>query len=81
MIYKAQDMNKLACSKLPYEQEKEKVMAQIYDAASRGEFVTEIFKSEFTDYRLIIAWLTNLGYKCTYYSNYDFNRIYVNWEK
>lgn len=80
-IYKAQEMYKLAYSRQPFEQEKEKVMTKIHEAATRGEFQTQIFKDELTDYRLIIAWLVNLGYRCICYSDIENDRIYVKWEK
>ena len=80
-IYKAQEMYNLAYSKQPFEQEKEKVMDKIHEAASRGEFQIQILKNELTDYRLIMAWLIDLGYRCICYSNFDSNTIFIGWEK
>lgn len=78
-IYRAQEMNKLANSKSKFEKEKEKAMEEIYKAASCGEFQTCFLIGDFTDYRLVIAWLVDLGYRCVHIRN-D-NRFYVKWEK
>ena len=78
-IYQPDEMYKLAYSKSPFEQEKQRVMRIIYKAAKFGEFQTYFLISDFTDYRLIIAWLTELGYRCVHVRN-D-NRFYVRWER
>lgn len=78
-IYRAEEMHKLAYSKGTFEQEKQKAMDAIYKAADRGEFQTGFLIGDFSDYRLMIAWLVDLGYRCIHVRN-D-NRFYVKWEK
>ena len=78
-IYSAQEMNKLANSKSKFGKEKEKVMETIYKAADCGEFQTCFLISDFTDYRLMIAWLVDLDYRCVHIR--DDNKFYVKWEK
>lgn len=78
-IYHAKEMHKLAYSKSPFEKEKAETMNKIYDAASRGQFQVCFLIGDFTDYRLIIAWLTELGYRCIHIRNDS--RFYVKWEK
>lgn len=79
-VYNAKEMYELAQSKSQSEQEKEKVMEQIHKAASVGLYYTMFLCGDFEDYRLIIAWLCNLGYRCV--SDQDkFPRVfYVKWE-
>lgn len=78
-IYKAQEMNKLAVSRGLFEREKEKAMETIYKAADSGEFQTCFLIGDFSNYRLMIAWLVSLGYRCVHGRNE--NRFYVKWEK
>lgn len=78
MIYLAKDMYKLAYKKLPFEQEKQAVMDKIYEAASQGKFEISLSKHDFSDYRLMIAWLTDYGYSCQSCNNLYFN---IKWEK
>lgn len=78
-IYRPDEMYELAYSKNTFGQEKQKVMERIHKAAERGEFQTCFLIGDFTDYRLVIAWLTKLGYRCIHIRN-D-NRIYVKWER
>ena len=81
MIYKAQDMHKLAQSKSFLGQEKEKVMEQIFKAASEGCYYTIFLYNDFADYRLIMAWLCSLGYRCKSDRDGYPYRFYVRWEK
>ena len=77
-IYKAQEMNKLADSRGTFGKEKEKVMEAIHKAADSGKFQTCFLIGDFTNYRLMIAWLVSLGYRCVQSRNE--NRFYVKWE-
>lgn len=81
MIYKAQEMHKLAQSKGQLGQEKEKVMEQIFRAASEGHYYTIFLYNDFADYRLIMAWLCGLGYRCKSDRDGYPHRFYVRWEK
>lgn len=80
-IYKAKEMYKLAQSKSQSEQEKEKVMEQIHEAAAAGWYYTTFLQRDFADYRLIIVWLCNLGYRCQIEQDGYPRRFYVKWEK
>jgi hypothetical protein len=77
-IYRSDEMYKLAYSKSTFEQEKQKAMEAIYKAAELGQFQTCFLIGDFTDYRLVIAWLAKLGYRCI--RNRNDNRFYVKWE-
>ena len=83
VTYKAKEMYKLAYSKSQFEQEKEKAMEQIYKAASEGWYYTIFLYKDFADYRLIMAWLCSLGYRCKSDRDGggDPHRFYVRWER
>jgi hypothetical protein len=78
-IYRPDEMYKLAYSKSIFEQEKQKAMEAIYKAAELGKFQTCFLIGDFTDYRLMIAWLVDLGYRCVH--NRTDNIFYVKWER
>ncbi len=80
-IYNAKEMYELAQSKTSFEQEKEKVMEQIYKAASAGLYYTMFLCRDFEDYRLVITWLCGLGYRCQIEESGFPRRFYVKWEK
>lgn len=80
-IYNAKEMYELANSKSRIEQEKKKVMEQIHEAALAGWYYTMFRHGDFEDYRLIIAWLCNLGYRCQIEEGGFPRRFYVKWEK
>ena len=80
IIYSAKEMYELAQSKTSFEQEKENVMKQIYKAASEGLYYTTFRNGDFEDYRLIIAWLSGLGYRCRHEEDIYLCRFYVIWE-
>ena len=79
IVYHAEEMCKLAYSKSHIGKEKAEVMNKIYEAASQGYFQACFLIGDFADYRLIVAWLADLGYRCVHVRN-D-NKFYVRWEK
>ena len=81
ITYKAKEMYKLAHSKSLFGQEKDKVMEQIYKAASEGWYYTTFLHKDFADYRQIMAWLCSLGYRCQSERDGYPHRFYVKWEK
>ena len=79
IIYNAKEMYKLAQSKASFEQEKENVMKQIHEAATAGWYYTTFLHKNFADYRLIIAWLCELGYRCQIEQDGYPRRFSVKW--
>ena len=78
-IYRSDEMYKLAYSKSTFEQDKQKAMETIHKAAELGKFQTCFLIEDFTDYRLMIAWLVDLGYRCVH--NRTDNIFCVKWER
>ena len=79
IVLKANDARAISDKKKPFELEKEKVMNDIHIAANRGDYSIQIYKNGLKDYRLMVAWLVDLGYHCV--ANEGSDRIYVRWQE